>query len=249
MSEWLLSAKQRARRDQVPTGIRLQMDASGLYSQVVYIQQPDTLYGVNVGGTCKATVGPVSTVNFANVDFLGAAASPGQAGVALVQPGDYLYLPVIANSLHQVASVGLPAAGLTPVTLLAPAQGGSTVNLAADTQNYQFFRQPRVLSGEEVKQLPGSVAVNIAMSLNVPVRTVGALSYYEIVFGPTGAVMGSGTRSGKIVLWMQDYATDTTPGPTTLISIQTRTGGIGAFPVAPGSNAYAFTEDGRAGGI
>ena len=38
---WMLGAKQQAKRDNQPTGLRLLIDASGNVSQLVYIKQPD----------------------------------------------------------------------------------------------------------------------------------------------------------------------------------------------------------------
>jgi prepilin-type N-terminal cleavage/methylation domain-containing protein len=245
LSEWLLSAKQRARRDQVPTGIRLQTDASGLYSQVLYVQQPDALSGAQLGGTCNGTGGTASaTVTFTGVDFTGGGtvSGTGQVLQGLVQPGDYLQVATDSSGqpVHKVIGVSL-SAGTYTVTLAT-----ATLNVLGPTSSYSFYRQPRPLVGEEVKQLPGTVAINNALSLNIPTNTTGS---YEIVFGPTGAVVGYGTTGGKIVLFLQDYATDTNPGPPTLIAIQTRTGFIGAFPVAPGANPYAFAEDGRSSGF
>jgi prepilin-type N-terminal cleavage/methylation domain-containing protein len=244
LSEWLLSAKQRARREQVPTGIRLQTDASGLYSQVIYVQQPDLLLAQTPSSLCQPTGGMSSTVNFMGVDFTGGGTLSGnQVLQGLVQPGDYLQVDTAVGGppVHLVTGVSFNA-GTYTLTLAS-----ATLNVPPPaTPSYRFFRQPRPLVGEEVKQLPGNVAVNIAQSLNVPTNTTGS---YEIVFGPTGAVVGYGTTGGKIVLYLQDYATDATPGPPTLIAVQTRTGFIGAFPVAPGANPYAYAEDGRSSGF
>src|SRR5207245_10516443 len=43
LAQWLLTAKQRAKRDQVPTGVRLFPDPqhNNLVTQLQYIQQPD----------------------------------------------------------------------------------------------------------------------------------------------------------------------------------------------------------------
>jgi hypothetical protein len=245
LSEWLLTAKMRAKRDRVPTGVRLQADpSSGLYNQVLYIQQPDKLQGAQTGGTCKATNGPSTQILFVNVDFVGGAASAGQVDQALVQPGDYLQ--VNGGPVYQVQSVSVSANGTT-VSLL------SSLTVPVDTSDYLFYRQPRLLLGEDVKQLPGDLVIDLGAgaSLNVPRRTVpgNGRSYYEILFGPTGAVVGQGTLGGKIVLWLRDNSTTSTPGPPTLIAVQTRTGFIAAYDVAPGTDPYAFTENGRAGGL
>jgi hypothetical protein len=263
MSEWLLTAKQRSKRDNLPTGIRLVQDPNTLlYSQVVYVQQPYTLSGLVTGGYCQGTSGPSQTASFTNVDFQGGAAYLGQVDAALVQAGDYLWVDSTAGgdgNRHQVTGISSGSNGATVVNLYsqtlivnAPPPG---------TQHYAFYRQPRRLSGEDVKQLPGDFAVNLTMtnpstfSLNVPFRTATdpvtkqTTIYYEILFAPSGAVIGQGTLGGKIVLFLQDNATVTNPAPPSLIAIDTHTGFIQAYPVAPGTNPYAFVEDGRAGGL
>src|SRR5947199_396730 len=82
VSQWLLTAKQRAKRDQVPTGVRLlpQVDGAGnlvinpdgtVFAKTVqYIQQPD----VFTGGFCQGVTNGAAT--FMGVDFLGGAPPP-----------------------------------------------------------------------------------------------------------------------------------------------------------------------------
>src|SRR4029077_19621763 len=47
LAQWLLTAKQRAYRDQIPTGLRLFPDAqhNNLITELQYIQQPDDFKG------------------------------------------------------------------------------------------------------------------------------------------------------------------------------------------------------------
>src|SRR5579884_726590 len=99
--QWLLTAKMRAKRDGLATGIRFipapndlnpanpNLANSGTYSTFQYIQQPDPLAGSPGGGTLMGaggTLGP-GIVQFANVDFTLQGLPPGQW---LVQQGDYL---------------------------------------------------------------------------------------------------------------------------------------------------------------
>jgi prepilin-type N-terminal cleavage/methylation domain-containing protein len=272
MMEWLLTAKQRAKRDLLPTGIRLidpatnQASATNLPTAVMFIQQPDTLAGTSTGGTCKmvtATKSPYN-VSFTGVDFVGGAAALGLADQALVQAGDYLVVPSSTgpNSTdigvpHQITSVSGSSSAPT-LTL------NSAITIPANTSNFFFFRQPRPISGEEVKQLPTDLVIdlNSGQSLNVPTRTVtvGATTttFVEILFSQSGAVVGYGTAGGKIALMMRDVNTtvittgtvSVTGPPPTLIGIQPRTGFIGAFDVATGgTNAYQYMEDGRSSGF
>lgn len=231
LSQWLVTAKMRAKRDSQPTGIRLNF--SGNYAtQVVYVQQPDAL----TGGSCNsASAG--TTVSFSGVDLVGPAASAGQADQALVQPGDYLGING-GGAAHMITSVTS-----STVTLF------SSVNAFPSTVNYRILRQPRVLFGEEAMRLDGDMAIDGTKSVNIPMRTVGSTTFNEVVFAPSGALVGQGTGSGKVVLWLFDNTQVHQPAPPALIFINARTGFIAECDVASGADPYLFTEDGRSSGL
>jgi prepilin-type N-terminal cleavage/methylation domain-containing protein len=243
LSEWLLSAKMRAKRDGTGTGIRLLPDPStGLFNQVVYVQQPDPL----ASGQLSGKVGTVMTdptnpkvMDFSNMDLVGPGSAPGLYD-ALVQPGDYL--EVFGNTVRLITSVQ-SSTKLTLNTAL------STPINPPGTSNFRILRSPRVLGGEDVKQLPGSLGINFSLSYNLPMRNVSGIPFYEILFSPAGSVIGQGTGGGKIVLYVQDTNQVQNPGQPTLIVINVRTGFIGAFPVAPGADPYLYTESGASGGL
>jgi prepilin-type N-terminal cleavage/methylation domain-containing protein len=236
LSEWLLTAKMRAKRDGTATGIRLNPASldptSGCYNQVIYIQQPDALTsGTWTGSTCNGIANGVATFS-APTNLFGPGVGANDPN-NLVQTGDYLEI-FGSGAVHQILSVN-----------------------AAATGNFRILRGPRILGGEEVKQLPANMAINPALSLNgslgngLPSRTVpGApLPYYEILFAPSGAIVGQGTGAGKVVLFVQDNNQLQTPGQPTLISIDVRSGFIGAFPVNPVGDPYQFIYSGAPGGL
>jgi hypothetical protein len=141
---------------------------------------------------------------------------------------------------------------------------------------YRIIRQPRP-SGEDVLQMPLNVAIdtfvlNSAAALQYAalnpnwagtpgevtiMKTKRNTAYdppMDILFGPSGAVVGVGAANDKIVLWVHDTtqpkATDNYP---ILVSVYTRSGLISAQPVdvvlvngAP--NYYSFTVDGKSSG-
>jgi hypothetical protein len=140
----------------------------------------------------------------------------------------------------------------------------TNVTISAPTPNYKIIRQPRRIITEDLMTLPQDIiidfgtnsATGLAFSQNVPVRTIaGVASAYEILFSPTGSVLGQGTPSGKVLLWVGNNAKKTAaggvydPGSCTLLSVQIRTGQIAAHPMAEGSDPYLFTEDGRSSGL
>ena len=100
ISGWLLIAKQRAKRDGLPTGLRISKDpVTGNYSVFQYIQQPD----VFATGRCiltgtAGTAAPANTVTF-SYNF-------GSSGRPDVQVGDYLEL--YGGPVHQITNVNGP---------------------------------------------------------------------------------------------------------------------------------------------
>jgi prepilin-type N-terminal cleavage/methylation domain-containing protein len=277
LTEWILTVKVRARRDGLATGVRILVDpTTNLASQVAYVQQPDPLTGGTCQGTCDGssnlTTGTAQQyVLFSGVDFVGPAAltasttnpsesSPTDYSQALVQPGDYLEVNYSGN-VHLITGFAFNSGtGLTRVSLNSniPAFGSTTAAGTSYPTVYRILRQPRLLVGEELKSLGAELAIDFnalaspalsSKSLNVPSRTVGTATYYEIVFSPSGSVVGQGTMAGKVILWISDNAVTNTPAPPALIAINNRTGFIGAYEVAPGSDPYLFTEDGRSGGF
>jgi len=226
-----------------------------------------TLNGSNAAGGTAYTSGGTWTlsssifVRFSGVDFLGPAAAsvPIDMSQALVQPGDYLEINFSGNP-HLIT--GVPTAananGSFTLTIASPIPFFGSLSPGAAPMKpypntYRILRQPRLLVGEELKSLGAELAIdlNAGKSLNVPMRTVAGTptTFSEIVFSPSGSVMGQGTAAGKIVLWVSDQSVGTTPAPPALVAINSRNGFIGAYEVAPGADPYLFTEDGRNGGF
>jgi prepilin-type N-terminal cleavage/methylation domain-containing protein len=277
VSQWLLTARQRSRRDGAATGLRLlpmtdangqtiiNADGSVLVRQLQYVQQPEPFVGGALtasgfaGGACVSVANGVAV--FRNVDFVGAGDT---ADEYLVQPGDSLELQG-GGDVHLIADV-------TTDTLIL---NDRSVNYPGflPTTNYRILRQPRPLLGEKVLDLPGDTAIDLgrparldalgnprtfrplqnpSRSLNIRERLVGVPPrqklLLEVVFSPTGAVVSEDT--GKVVLWLRDAAA-TLPdlGAPSLLAISLRTGFVAAYDVAPGANPYQYTENGRASGL
>ena len=180
---WLLMAKQRALRDRIPTGIRLQRSAQNpnYVQDLQYIQKPDD-YAQGVITGWKA-----NHVLFTGTDFLGPAGDT-------VQPGDYLL--VRGEGLPSLITQVQPPSSLSVMSSIqaSPLQPGTQCS-------YQIERQPRPLAGEQPLQLPQDVIINVTpgKSLNVPARAPFA---GEILFTPSGRVIGQGSGSAPIALWL-----------------------------------------------
>jgi type II secretory pathway pseudopilin PulG len=275
---WLMTARQRAKRDMEPTGLRLlpvtddqgkvviQPDGSVFVRQLQYVQQPEPLTGGVVtkdgpsGGQCESIRQGV--VTFRQVDFVGAGSTIDEY---LVQPGDYLELRGGGN-VYVIAGVERDRLYLSD----------STINDAefVPTTQYRIIRQPRPLLGEKTLEVPGDTVIDLGppsatdlasgqplsflsptptRSVKVPERLIGGGTtprqlVLEVVFSPSGAVLGS--QSGKVILWLRD-ATAIPPdlGSPSLLAIPISTGFIAAHDVAPGANPYRYTESGRGSGL
>ncbi len=268
---WLLIAKQRAKRDGLPTGIRFLLFSSGgllFCNQMVYVQQPDDF----AVGRCTQVTRPVSgamtaTINV-NLHFNQYSATNNEDQFD-VQNGDYfeLYGGGIVHQINSVTTASLTA--LTPGTVQntlltmipksAPYPGTTTGTTTLPTggssagPNYRIIRQPRELVGEPVLTLPSNIAIDLntfsagpplVNYSNPPQRSnlggSSSYTYREIIFSPTGAVIGSGNQNpydGQIYLWVRDISTidiHTNPqlGYPTIVAVETRTGYIGAYPIA-----------------
>jgi type II secretory pathway pseudopilin PulG len=131
LAQILLTAKQRAKRDLIPTGVRLFPDPqhNGLVTQLQFIQQPDDFAVGTVTSTTAAVVPPVSwptgcnafVASSSTVDFTGGFSD---SSLWPVQVGDYL---VVAGTAHLIIGVAAPPTGLVlePVAPSQPVVGTS----------------------------------------------------------------------------------------------------------------------------
>jgi prepilin-type N-terminal cleavage/methylation domain-containing protein len=240
---WFLIAKQRAKSDRTPTGIRLQRDPknASLVRDLQYIQQPDHFSGGVLTGMNVTAVPP--TVTISGVDLHGGL-GPGNPALWPVQPGDYLEIKGggLMHRIIGVVNLG-GAVGNTLQLFSAPAP------LANATNQYRIIRGPRVLQGESPLQLPQDIAIDLGKCQGLPVDANAP--HRDILFAPSGSVVEPAAASDKIILWVRDASRDAgDPGEQLLITVYVRTGLIAAHPVDTGSNdPYSFTRDGKSSGL
>lgn len=237
---WLLTSKMEAQLGRTPAGLRLIADGTdpNFVFELQYIRLPDDYSK----GQYVISAGPVST--FRGAEFDGGGVGLGDPDLAPVQPGDHLELY-----------------GGGPVTQITQVIDANTIRHAASlppdlspTSNYRILRQPRRLQGSTPLTMPKDIGIDLSRSVNVPIRTVntpsGPVSFLEVLFAPAGGVVGRGTGSDKIILWVRDRTVDHPNGSPTLIVIYTRTGLIAAHPVdVSGSDPYSFAKNPRSSGL
>lgn len=205
----------------------------------------------------------------------------------LVQPGDYLelrdggvYYITSATALATLLPPYLPNIPATLLQLGGTSGYQTALTITAPTTNYRIHRQPRILIGEEPLSLPNNFAIdtrvipgpafaqpNIPLNSIIPNNTTitwsnviaGPSGNLDILFSPSGAVIGSNAVNSMIVLTVYD-TTMIVPDINSFISrigivaVQTRTGFIGAYGAAAGAglagyNPFYLAEIGRESGM
>lgn len=244
---WLLIAKQQARRDGVPTGIRFKFEADPSDSNKMicrtmeYIQQPANFaqgqYWRRFGGDARIA-------EFKHVNLMDPTAGTE------VREGDYIeILGKIRRVMAPTGPTQLPLHTSSADLPLAdfPDNGPGA------SPNYRILPQPRPITGEQTLQLPEDIGIvkyediprkSIMGSRAVPVRNT---TFFEIVFGTSGALVGEGSGGQQVIFWVSHLAPNI--DKATLITVQPRTGFIAAHPVASSGDRYQFTTDARSSGM
>jgi hypothetical protein len=133
---------------------------------------------------------------------------------------------------------------------------------ATANTNYRVILQPRPIAGEPVQAFPPNVGIDVTTPGPVwnagnapsnPPASTNAAGSFDILFSPSGAVIGANTGTGVILLLVRNTqtsnSTDRFVGKPVLVTVQTRTGFIAQHPVAPGVDPYAFVRDGKSSGM
>jgi prepilin-type N-terminal cleavage/methylation domain-containing protein len=269
LSGWLLIAKQQAKRDGRPTGLRFipLTGNANFVTQMQYIQQPDDFaIGTYTGPSTSNTIAQFTGVDFTQTYSIAGSSEPFQ-----VQAGDYLEI-YGGGPLRRIAPGGVGKTTLTLEMTTTPLP--TAPSSAATATNYRIIPRARTLSGDVSLSLPNtsndpnypSVVIDFgkyaSVNNNKPLSNapqVSGQTYYEILFAPSGAVIGDSTTLGQIYLWVHDgsqKATNqlqggtVTAGTPTLICVQTRTGFIAAQAVNPdATDPFAFARDARSSGM
>jgi prepilin-type N-terminal cleavage/methylation domain-containing protein len=259
----LLIAKNRAKRDQIPTGVRLIPDPNNPkhVRELQYIQQPDDFVGGAdhsvppdpLIGRMRA-VGAVASMKQdpKNADFWGGFGATSPA-VWPIQPGDYLELNG-GGSVHRIRQVYQYRLELD----------SSVLHNADWTLQWRIIRRPRLLIGETPVLLAQDIVLDLTTNAPPPPPTGGYGNTLptpnpdgsiDLMFSPSGALLNAPGSQNFIALWVRDATGDShLIGEPLLVAIYKRTGFIAAHPVdvtgAQSTNQpYTFVTDGKSSGI
>jgi prepilin-type N-terminal cleavage/methylation domain-containing protein len=306
LQQWLLTAKNRAMRDNAARGVRISFTGtqdvkSGVITfdpvlSVQYTEQPDDF--IVLPGVAQDPVNPARMLPFRRIaTFVSLTAGTDLTKVVLEAPGaqaptplpDFAggfptdstlwpvqvgdYLEINGGLPHLIIGVGPsdPTNNPTAIDMLTLASPVPVqipqANPAANTNpvmNYRILRGPRVI-GDEQLQLPDEIGIdlNTNVAYGNPLPTVltsttpinattnKVAGTIDILFSPQGAVVGRGTATEAIYLWVRDTSLNLFEGDNTLVVTYTRSGAVSAYPVnnTSGQDPYAFAKTGRASGL
>lgn len=222
---WLMQAREKAKRDNAPRGIRFLVDGSGYCREAQLIEVPEP-YTMPVGNTLLVE----QSGGVRRVYVIG----PNIADIANnVAANDTLVIPSL-GSIHRI--VATPAAsvniGGNPVAAVEiqvfdpskiPSLGAGSS--AAGTPTYSspkfgFIRQARPTFGEPPLLVPETVAICVNPANPDGSNAAGGVTLsliptasgnFDVLFAPNGEVLNAGGL-GRIVLWtINPEATLTTP--------------------------------------
>ncbi len=145
-------------------------------------------------------------------------------------------------------------AGYSPTPMM-----GNPPTAAYATRNFGIYRAPRPLLGEPNLQISSGMGVDSTASQPAFGTTMGTNMPFDILFAPSGEVIGTGEGLFAFVLRdvnrvatpatqadLQDATKYDTYGQMILVCIYPKTGAIATQPVAPPSLAdpFKFAKDG-----
>lgn len=243
-------AKQRALRNKVPTGVRLQLDANKMVTQLVMIEQTNGYYqGVidTVGNV--AHYQPFIPSNDPAADLK--IPFRGLDLAQYVQIGDYLCQE---TSINRRMITGIQTnydknrkVWEAWLTLTSP-----LISDCPGTTQYSVERMARPIVGEETVLLPHNIAVDCNTNIryqNYLTFADASQTFVDIIFEPSGKVMGTGDQRGTF-FWVRDITLDDRwKGEPVIVTLKYQTGFLKACPVDPsGATPYTFAQDDKVNG-
>jgi prepilin-type N-terminal cleavage/methylation domain-containing protein len=270
ISQWLLTAKQLALRNQVATGVRLNPDQANPFfvRELEYIQQPDDFYvqpGVDLINSpqvrriliARSSSSSMPPPYYDLVDLEPVPPPPAPQPTVVADfsggfgPTNPNLWPVQLGDFIEYQGTGLVhrIIGVSAMTLQLDPFGAPTSQIVTSIRQYRIIRSPRVLTGETPLQLPKDVAIDGTPKFSGD--PFGFLPPVDILFSPSGGVLSPAGVGGKIIFWIRDTSKDpSAPGEQFLVVIQVRTGFIAVHPVDVYSGSpYRFANDARSSGL
>jgi len=239
----LLSARNRAKAERLPTGIRFYADPNSptKVGSVVLIQKPAPLDGLSFGGVGVTETPPMSGIfllTFATTLVSG-------TGDKIITGGDYIVLNT-GETARFSGNVGTNQMQLDNLNT----NTGFVSNLQTNPQGYKIFRGAIDLSGDtpfELSNIIDIFYIGSTGSLTSPPILLSVSGAFDIIFNPDGSLNNS---TSDVYLHLHnfevlagDYSRDA------ILAVRKMSGSIGVYEVGPTGAPYQFAFDPRNKGI
>ena len=259
----LLSARNRAKAERLPTGIRFyDSDANGKVDSVVLIQKPAPLDGLSFGKGMWVTG---NTINF--VDSVAAIGVLNIGGEYIVLDSGEVARLSTTPMLLDSSNTNTGFISKLPTTPPPP----PNLPLPSDYTKFKIYRSPVELSGDTPFELSNTIEIQIPSTprfslpssftqasyfppqLPAPAAANPPL-YFDIIFNPDGSLNNS---TSEVYLHLHnfeavagDYSRDA------VLAVRKMSGSIGVYEFGPvdlvtpaNHNPYVFAKDPRNKGI
>ena len=254
----LLSARNRAKAERLPTGIRFYADPNSptKVGSVVLIQKPAPLDGLSFGKGMWVTG---NTINF--VDSVAANGVLNIGGEYIVlESGEVARLSTITPMLLDSSNTNTGFISKLPTTPPPP----PNLPLPSDYTKFKIYRSAVELSGDTPFELSNTIEIQIPSTLRFPLPSSFTQAsyfppqlpapaaanpplYFEIIFNPDGSLNNS---TSEVYLHLHnfeslsgDYSRDA------ILAVRKMSGSIGVYEVGPTGAPYQFAIDPRNKGI
>lgn len=237
----LLSARNRAKAERLPTGIRFYPDLNSptKVGSVVLIQKPAPLDGLSFGGVGVTETPPMSgvfLVTFATTLVSG-------TGDKIITGGDYIVLNT-GETARFSGNVGTNQMQLDNLNT----NTGFVSKLQTNPQGYKIFRGAIDLSGDTPFELSNTIELFLASgSLSVVPASVSVSGAADIIFNPDGSLNNSPSEVYLHLHNLESLSGDFSRDA--ILAVRKMSGSIGVYEVGPTGAPYQFAFDPRNKGI
>ena len=247
----LLSARNRAKAERLPTGIRFYADPNfpNKVGSVVLIQKPAPLdaYAVGVApnpSSLSATIvertpPPMSGIYDAYITFPDITFPNPSPNLNIINPGDFIALD--SGDVAKIDGLIQPTmANPNPNTVYSASgsySSGFSSSLTALPTKFKVYRSPVELSGDTPFELSNIIEILFVGSGSLTIAPARLPLYFEIIFNPDGSLNNS---TSEVYLHLHNFESLFGTGPSysdgnfsrdAILAVRKMSGSIGVYEV------------------
>ncbi|RLS25178.1 MAG: prepilin-type N-terminal cleavage/methylation domain-containing protein [Planctomycetota bacterium] len=235
----LLSARNRAKAERLPTGIRFYADSNGKVGSVVLIQKPAPLdaYTVGAGTLGQLTATPVESPPMSGVivatDFTFPPTYPIQNNVKL---GDFIALD--SGDVAKIDVIDPPSNSVR--SLSVSYSSGFSFTMPTSITKFKVYRSPIEISGDtpfELSNIIDIFYIGSAGSLTSAPISLSVSGAFDIIFNPDGSLNNS---TSEVYLHLHNFEAFIGTAPSysdgnfsrdAILAVRKMSGSIGVYEV------------------